>query len=197
MESKFISPEVLADDFKSLLHKLDPEPGREGLHETPMRAAKAWAHWTSGYAVDIPSLLKSFEDGAQDYNQLVIVKNIPIYSKCEHHLADIFGTVTIAYLPRNRVLGLSKLARLADAFARRLQVQERMTRQIADALTDAELDPRWVGVYMRARHMCMESRGVQQQGQYTVTSAFRLDKTTLFVDHDKMKAEFLSEARSP
>lgn len=197
MESKFISPEVLADDFKSLLHKLDPEPGREGLHDTPMRAAKAWAHWTSGYAVDIPALLKSFEDGAQDYNQLVIVKNIPIYSKCEHHLADIFGTCSIAYLPSTKVLGLSKLSRLADAFARRLQVQERMTAQIADALVMAELTPRWVGVYMRARHMCMESRGVQQQGQYTVTSAYRSCGNTSFGEHGKLKDEFLSEVRSP
>ena len=145
---------------------------REGLHETPMRVAKAWAHWTSGYSVDINKLLKTFEDGAANYDGMVIVKDIPIYSKCEHHLADIFGTATIAYIPNGRVVGLSKLSRLADAFARRLQVQERLTTQIADALVE-HLAPIGVGVVIRARHMCMESRGIQQQGHHTITSALR------------------------
>lgn len=148
------------------------ECDREGLVDTPKRFAKAWKHWTSGYAVDIAQLLKIFEDGADGYDEMVLVKNIPIYSKCEHHLADIFGTATIGYIPNGKVVGLSKLSRVADAFARRLQVQERMTTQIADAINE-HLQPRGVGVIIRARHMCMESRGICQQGHHTVTSALR------------------------
>lgn len=155
-----------------LLHAIDPEFGREGTAETPARMAKAWKHWCSGYNVDISKLLKTFEDGASGYDGMVIVKDIPIYSKCEHHLADIFGTATIAYIPNGKVVGLSKLSRLADAFARRLQVQERMTTQIANALVE-HLNPVGVGVVIRARHMCMESRGICQQGHHTITSALR------------------------
>jgi GTP cyclohydrolase I len=147
-------------------------PNREGLQETPARMVKAWAHWTSGYSVDIAKLLKVFEDGAENYDQMVTVKDIPIYSKCEHHLADIFGTVTISYIPNGKIVGLSKLSRLADAFARRLQVQERLTAQIADALVE-HLEPIGVGVLVRARHMCMESRGICQQGHHTITTALR------------------------
>lgn len=155
-----------------LLHAIEPNPNREGIKETPERVAKAWAEWTSGYDVDIGAMLKTFEDGAERYDEMVIVKDIPIYSKCEHHLADIFGTATIAYIPNGKVVGLSKLSRLADAFARRLQVQERLTVQIADALEE-HLQPKGVGVLIRARHMCMESRGICQQGHHTITSALR------------------------
>jgi GTP cyclohydrolase I len=160
--------------------------GREGLVETPARVVKAWKHWCSGYNVDIAKLLKTFEDGAEDYNEMVLVKDIPIYSKCEHHLADIFGTATIAYIPNGRVVGLSKLSRVADAFARRLQVQERLTTQIADAL-DTHLQPLAVGVIVKARHMCMESRGICQQGHHTVTSALR----GVFKTDPTARAEFL------
>jgi GTP cyclohydrolase I len=145
---------------------------REGLKDTPLRVVKAWKHWCSGYGADIGALLKTFEDGAENYDEMVLVKDIPIYSKCEHHLADIFGTATIAYIPNGRVVGLSKLSRVADAFARRLQVQERLTTQIADALEE-HLKPTAVGVIIKARHMCMESRGICQQGHHTVTSALR------------------------
>lgn len=155
-----------------LLHAIEPNPNREGIKETPERVAKAWAEWTSGYDVDIGAMLKTFEDGAERYDEMVIVKDIPIYSKCEHHLADIFGTATIAYIPNGKVVGLSKLSRLADAFARRLQVQERLTVQIADALEE-HLQPKGIGVLIRARHMCMESRGTCQQGHHTITSALR------------------------
>lgn len=148
------------------------DPAREGLLETPARVVKAWKHWTSGYSVDIAKLLKVFEDGAEGYDEMVVVKDIPIYSKCEHHLADIFGTATIAYIPNGRIVGLSKLSRLADAFARRLQVQERLTGQIADALVE-HLGAIGVGVVIKARHMCMESRGLCQQGHHTVTFAYR------------------------
>lgn len=150
----------------------DSEVLRDGLVETPDRVAKAWAFWLSGYDRDPADVLKVFEDGAEGYDEMVMVKDIPIYSKCEHHLADIFGTATIAYIPNGKVVGLSKLSRLADIFARRLQVQERLTAQIADALW-SNLEPKGCGVIIRARHMCMESRGLCQQGHHTITSALR------------------------
>lgn len=173
-----------------LLHRIDPMYGREGTGETPARVAKAWKHWTSGYAVDIPELLKTFKDGSENYEQMVIVKDIPIYSKCEHHLADIFGTASIAYIPKGKIVGLSKLSRLADAFARRLQVQERLTDNIADALAE-HLEPLGVGVLIRARHMCMESRGICQQGHHTVTIALR----GVMKDDAKARQEFLLLAK--
>jgi GTP cyclohydrolase I len=148
------------------------DPSRGGLKETPDRVVKAWKHWCGGYEIDIPSLFKAFEDGGEKYDQMVIVKDIPMYSHCEHHLTPFFGIVTIAYIPNGRVVGLSKLARVADAFARRLQVQERLTDQIADAIQE-HLHPVGVGVLVRARHLCMESRGVQQQGHHTITTALR------------------------
>ena len=154
------------------------EPGneqqlREGLRDTPNRVAKAFTHWFGGYNADIAEILSTqFQDGGEGYDEMVIVKDIPFYSKCEHHMADIFGTVTIAYIPNGRVAGLSKLSRTVDAFARRLQVQERLTKQIADALME-HLKPIGCGVVIKARHMCMESRGICQQGHYTITSALR------------------------
>jgi GTP cyclohydrolase I len=166
------------------------EEMRPGIVETPARVVKAWKHWTSGYDVDIPGLLKVFEDGAEGYDEMVMVKDIPIYSKCEHHLADIFGTATIAYIPNGRIVGLSKLSRVADAFARRIQVQERLTQQIADAL-DVNLKPKGVAVIIKARHMCMESRGLCQQGHHTITSALR----GVFKEDPVARAEFLALAR--
>jgi len=170
-----------------LLQGIGEDPFREGLLETPTRVAKAWSKWTEGYNMDPADILKSFEE--RDYDEMVLVKDIPIYSKCEHHLADIFGTASIAYIPRGRVLGLSKLSRLANIFARRLQVQERLTVQIADALYDGALQPRGVGVILRCRHMCMESRGICQQGHHTLTSALRGVMKT-----GEPRAEFLSLA---
>lgn len=163
---------------------------REGLQETPARVVKAWKHWTSGYHVDIAGLLKVFEDGAEGYDEMVVRKT-RIYSHCEHHLAPIIGDCTIAYIPNGRVVGLSKLDRLADAFARRLQVQERLTTQIADALMQ-HLEPKGVGVYVNARHMCIESRGVQQHSSDTVTSALR----GVIKDDPAARAEFLALART-
>lgn len=164
-------------------------PERGGLLETPARVAKAWKHWTSGYGKDPAELLKVFEDGAEGVNEMVVVRDIPIYSHCEHHLAPIFGTATIGYLPDGKIVGLSKLNRLADMYARRLQVQERMTNQIADALMQ-HLGPHGCGVVVNARHMCMESRGVQQNSS-TTTSALR----GAFKDDPTVRAEFLSLAR--
>lgn len=174
-----------------ILTSVDPNPQREGIQETPGRFSKAWGHWTSGYAVDIEALLKVFGDGAEDYDEMVLVKDIPIYSKCEHHLADIFGVASIAYVPNGKVVGLSKISRLADAFARRLQVQERLTVQIADAIMQY-LEPHGCGVVIRARHMCMESRGLCQQGHHTVTSALR---GTLKTD-PQLQMRFWMEAKT-
>lgn len=172
-----------------LHHIVGEDVSRQGLLETPARVVKAWAHWTRGYAEDPAEILKVFEDGADGYDEMVLVKDIPIYSKCEHHLADIFGTATIAYIPSGKIVGLSKLSRVADVFARRLQVQERLTNQIADALND-NLNPKGVGVIIRARHMCMESRGICQQGHHTITSALR----GVLKTDPSARAEFMSLA---
>lgn len=183
--------ELVAPVISNLLEVIADDPEREGLADTPLRVAKAWKTWISGYQQDPAEILKVFEDGAEGCDEMVIVKDIPIYSKCEHHLADIFGTATIAYIPDGRVVGLSKLSRLADLYARRLQVQERMTNQIADALA-THLGAKGVAVLIRARHMCMESRGLCQQGHHTVTIAVR---GVLLTDL-KARAEFMHLANS-
>jgi len=163
----YINAAMAADMLLKLV-----ETERDGLRDTPIRFAKAWMHHTSGYGGNPAQILKVFEDGAADYDEMVIVKNIPFYSLCEHHLAPFFGTATVAYIPNGKIVGLSKIPRLVDMFARRLQVQERMTAQIADAM-DKHLKPLGVGVIVKARHMCMESRGIQMQGTETLTSAVR------------------------
>ena len=156
-----------------LLEAVEPiDSQRQGLLETPLRFAKAWAHWTKGYDEDPAEILKVFEDGADGYDEMVLVRDIPVYSKCEHHLADIFGVAHVAYIPSGRIVGLSKLSRLVDCFSRRLQVQERLTVQIADSLV-THLQPLGVGVVLKCRHACMESRGICQQGTTTITSALR------------------------
>lgn len=177
--------------IKQLLPFIDNNHHREGLADTPHRVAKAWAKWTEGYHMDAASILKVFEDGAEKCDEMVIVKDIPIYSKCEHHLADIFGTATIAYIPNGKIVGLSKLSRLAEMFARRLQVQERLTNQIADSIQE-HLDAKGVGVVIRARHMCMESRGICQQGHHTITSALR----GVMKDNHEARSEFMSLANT-
>lgn len=180
----------IEDNIKRLLQYVGEDPERGGLLETPRRVAKAWGHWCSGYGKYAADILKVFEDGAEKCDEMVIVKDIPIYSKCEHHLADIFGTATIAYIPNGKIVGLSKLSRLADMFARRLQVQERLTNQIADALEE-HLQPKGVGVIIRARHLCMESRGICQQGHHTITSALR----GVLKDKPEARAEFMELAK--
>lgn len=174
------------DVITRLLQLIGEDANREGLLETPARVVKAWRHWCSGYGKDAGKLLKVFEDGAEKYDQMVIVKDIPIYSHCEHHLAAIIGTASIAYIPNGKIVGLSKLSRLADMFARRLQVQERLTDQIADALVE-HLQPIGVGVIIKARHLCMESRGVCQQGHHTITTALR----GAIKDEAQTRSEFL------
>lgn len=180
----------IEDNIRRLLQYVGDDPAREGLLETPHRVAKAWRHWCGGYGKDPKAILKVFEDGAEKHDQMVTVRDIPIYSHCEHHLAPIFGTVTISYIPNGKIVGLSKLSRLADMYARRLQVQERLTDQIADALFE-HLKAKGVGVVIKARHMCMESRGICQQGHHTVTTALR----GAMKDEPDTRAEFLRLAQ--
>lgn len=177
------------DNVRRLLQFIGENPARGGLLETPHRVAKAWGHWTSGYAKDPAKVLKVFEDGADGCDEMVIVKDIPFYTHCEHHLAPFFGTATVAYIPNGKIVGLSKLSRVVDLFARRLQVQERLTNQIADAIEE-NLQPKGVGVVIRARHLCMESRGICQQGHHTITSALR----GVLKSKPEARAEFMALA---
>ena len=165
------TPEDIAA-VRRLLAYIGEDPDREGLLETPVRFLKAWEEYTRGYRMNPEEILKSFEDGAQAVDEMVIVRDIPVYSLCEHHLAPFFGKAYVGYVPRKRILGLSKISRLVEIFGRRLQVQERLTNQIADAL-DTHLKPLGVAVVIECRHMCMESRGVRHTGTATVTSALR------------------------
>lgn len=180
----------IEDNIRRLLQFVGEDSQRGGLLDTPKRVAKAWRYWCSGYEKKPEEVIKTFEDGAEAYDEMVVVKDIPIYSHCEHHLAAIFGTATIAYIPNGRIVGLSKLSRLADIYSRRLQVQERLTNQIADAL-DSLLSPKGVGVLIKARHLCMESRGICQQGHHTITSAVRGVMRT----DPSARAEFLDLCR--
>lgn len=173
-----------------LLQHIGEDPKREGLKETPQRVLKAWTEWTSGYAKDVQSVMKTFLDGSEGYDEMIWQKDLPFYSHCEHHLAPFFGTATIAYIPNKEVIGASKLDRVLDIFARRLQVQERLTTQVADALQNA-LKPRGVGVVIRARHLCMESRGISKQGQQMITCALR----GAMKEDPKAREEFLLLAR--
>jgi GTP cyclohydrolase I len=182
------TPEAgVEDNIRRILEFAGDDPSREGLLETPHRVAKALNFWFQGYGQKPEDVLKAFEDGAENCDEMVIVKDIPFYSKCEHHMADIFGTASIAYIPQGKIVGLSKLSRLLDVFARRLQVQERLTNQVADALIQ-HLDAKGAGVVIKARHMCMESRGVCKQGHYTITSALR----GAMREQPETRAEFMS-----
>jgi GTP cyclohydrolase I len=177
---------LLTNLFRHVINEIDPDPAREGLIETPARVAKAWAEWCGGYDIDVPSLLKTFEDGASGYDELVIVHGCPVTSVCEHHMAAITGVAHVGYLPGKRIVGLSKLPRLVDALSRRLQVQERLTVQIADLLME-HLEARAVGVVIRAAHGCMSSRGIRVHGSVTTTSAVRGEMAT----DRALKNEFL------
>ena len=177
-----------ADDIPiRLLQYVGEDVHRGGLKETPNRFLKAWKHFTSGYSKVASDVLKVFENGAESYDEIVLVKNIPVYSQCEHHLVPFFGVAHIGYIPDGKIVGLSKLSRVVEVYARRLQVQERLTNQIADALHD-NLEPLGVAVVIECRHLCMEARGISQQGQITVTSAMR----GAFRDEGSARTEFLS-----
>jgi len=168
MDAKTTTPFL----FKGILNTIDRNPEREGLKETPYRMAKAYQYWFGGYDFDPANVLKTFHDGAESYDQLIIVRDIPIYSHCEHHLAPFFGKAHIGYIPDKRIVGLSKLGRVADLFARRLQVQERLTDQIAHCIY-SNLKPKGVGVVLNCRHLCMESRGAKTAGTSTITSSLK------------------------
>src|SRR5215212_1244396 len=161
------------------------DPDREGLQRTPERVAKAMAYLTRGYAENVRSIVGKgvFEE---DHENMVMVRDIELYSLCEHHLLPFFGRAHVAYIPNGKILGLSKVARIVDVFARRLQVQERLTDQVADAIMDV-LKPTGVGVVIEAAHFCMMMRGVQKQNSRTVTSALR----GIFRDDSKTRVEFL------
>lgn len=173
--------------IRDLLTFIGEDPNREGLRETPARVLKAWRAWTQGYDMDPAKVLKTFEDGAEGCDEMVAVKSIELYSHCEHHMAPFFGVAHVAYIPDKKIVGLSKLARVVDIFAQRLQVQERLTNQIADAIHQ-NLNPLGVGVVVEAKHFCMCSRGVGKQGSTTVTSALR----GAIKDKPAARAEFLN-----
>jgi len=152
------------------LEYIGENPNREGLKETPKRVIKSWNELFSGYKTDLKSIFKTFEDGA--CNEMVILKNIQFYSTCEHHLLPFFGKISIGYVPDKKVIGVSKLARLVEIFSRRLQIQEKLVGQIADALND-NLLPKGVMVIGEAQHFCMTARGIQKQDSLMITSAIR------------------------
>lgn len=180
-----------ADDIPvRLLQFIGEDPTRGGLKDTPKRYLRAWQHWAGGYKEDPAALLKCFEDGAEKCDEMVLVKSIPVYSHCEHHLAPFFGVAHVAYIPDGKIVGLSKISRLVDVFARRLQVQERLTNQIADAM-EQNLAPKGVAVVIECRHLCMESRGIQRQGSSTTTSAMR----GVFRESAAARAEFMGLVR--
>src|SRR5256884_5598779 len=159
----------MQDIIRQLLADLGENPSREGLIDTPKRVEKALRFLTSGYAADVDQVL----NGALftvDYNEMVIVKDIDFYSLCEHHLLPFFGKCHIAYIPSHKVIGLSKIPRLVDVFSRRLQVQERLTNQIADTIM-SKVAPKGVAVAMEGTHLCMSMRGVEKQNSFAVTSA--------------------------
>jgi GTP cyclohydrolase I len=175
----------IANNYANIIKALGEDPDREGLQKTPERAAKAMQFLTQGYEEDGAEILKSalFHE---DHQQMVLVKNIELYSLCEHHILPFFGKVHIAYIPNGTIVGLSKLPRVVDVFARRLQVQERLTQQIRDCIQE-NLKPSGVAVVIEAKHMCMQMRGVQKQNSVTTTSAF----TGEFLK-DSTRKEFIS-----
>jgi GTP cyclohydrolase I len=155
--------------YREILRRLGEDPGRDGLLRTPERVEKSMAYLTKGYQEDPLQLLRGALFDV-DYDEMVIVKDVEMFSLCEHHMLPFFGKVHVAYIPNGKVVGLSKIARLVEVFSRRLQVQERMTRQIADAIQGA-IAPQGVGVVIEARHLCMMMRGIEKQNSSTVTSA--------------------------
>jgi GTP cyclohydrolase IA len=174
--------------YREIIRRYDADPTRDGLEKTPERMEKAIEFLTKGYSEDPSQMLQDALFDV-DYDEMVIVKDIEMYSLCEHHMLPFFGKVHVAYIPNGKVVGLSKIARLVEVFSRRLQVQERLTRQIADAIDEA-IHPQGVGVVIEARHLCMMMRGVEKQNSSTVTSAM----VGVFQNHNT-RAEFLSLVR--
>ena len=175
----------MQDLIRQLLTELGENPDREGLARTPLRVEKALRFLTSGYQADIQEVLNNALFTV-DYSEMVIVKDIDFYSLCEHHLLPFFGKCHVAYIPNSRVIGLSKIPRIVDVFARRLQIQERMTNEIAQTILHA-IDPRGVAVVCEGTHLCMSMRGVEKQNSFAVTSAM----LGIFRDNARTRMEFL------
>ena len=175
----------LASHYKEIIRLLGENPQREGLLKSPERIAKAMLFFTNGYDLDPEEILRSamFHE---DYKQMVVVKDIELYSLCEHHMVPFVGKAHVAYIPNGTIVGLSKIPRVVDAYARRLQVQERLTKQIKDCIQDT-LQPLGVAVVIEAQHMCMSMRGVQKQNSVTTTSDF----TGAFLNSPKTREEFM------
>lgn len=161
---------TLENHYKDILHLIGEDPTREGLVKTPHRVAKAMQYITHGYQLDPKSIIQSAIFN-ENHSEMIIVKDIELYSMCEHHMLPFYGKAHVAYIPNGKITGLSKIARVVDAYARRLQVQERLTTQIRDCIQEA-LDPLGVAVVIEAKHMCMMMRGVQKQNSVTTTSSF-------------------------
>jgi GTP cyclohydrolase I len=177
------------DIYAELLRRFDKDPTRDGLLRTPERVEKAMTFLTQGYEQDPAAVLKDALFDVE-YNEMVIVRDVEFYSLCEHHMLPFYGKAHIAYIPNGKVVGLSKLARLLEVYSRRLQVQERLTKQIADALTET-LKPQGVGVVLEAKHLCMMMRGVEKQHSSTVTSSM----TGVFMTQAHTRNEFLHLVR--
>ncbi len=171
---------------RTLIRWAGDDPSREGLQDTPKRVTRAFGEWFTGYEVDPEAILARTFEEVEGYDDIVLLKNIRVESYCEHHMAPIIGTAHVGYLPKGKVVGISKLARLVDAYAKRLQVQEKLTAQIADTLTNV-LEPKGVAVMITAEHQCMSTRGVHKHGVDTVTTRF----TGVFKDDPKMEDRFM------
>ena len=180
----------LTKTYREILKSVGEDYEREGLKKTPERCAKAIQFLTQGYNINPDEIVKSalFEE---EYNQMVLIKNIELYSLCEHHLVPFFGKAHIAYIPNQRIVGLSKIPRIVDVFSRRLQVQERLTEEISECL-EKNLQPDGVAVVIEASHLCMQMRGVQKQNSITTTSAF----TGVFLKEEKTRLEFMNLIQS-
>ena len=176
----------LAAHYKEILSELGENPNREGLEKTPERVAKAMQFLTQGYEQDPDALLRKALFN-EEYSEMVIVKDIELYSMCEHHMLPFFGKAHVAYIPNGTIVGLSKIPRVVDAYARRLQVQERLTIEIRDAIQRV-LNPKGVAVVLECSHMCMQMRGVQKQNSTTTSSAFK----GLFLSNDSTRKEFIN-----
>jgi GTP cyclohydrolase I len=183
-----MNPDSLAAHVSGILDEIGEDPNREGLLKTPERVGRALRFLTRGYAVDPKSVI----NGAmftEDYSEMIVLKDIDFFSLCEHHILPFFGKAHVAYIPTHKIVGISKLARLVEVYARRLQVQERLTTQIANTLME-ELDPQGVGVVLQAEHLCMRMRGVEKQNSIVVTSTLLGG----FVYHQETPQEFMSLA---
>lgn len=177
--------ERIGGHYKDILLAIGEDPAREGLKRTPERVAKALQYLTHGYDLDPAAILRSAMF-TEEYSQMVLVKDIEVYSMCEHHMLPFFGKAHVAYVPNGRIVGLSKVPRVVDAFARRLQVQERLTNEIRDCMHDT-LQPLGVAVVIECSHLCMQMRGVQKQNSVTTTSAF----TGIFLNDPRTREEFI------